>query len=322
MKSGSLFTPQPPPDEFDKFYAEVIEPDVRLSPGGKGTGQRSDKLALAAGFVVSVASVFWFMGLPAWMYGPVFVVGAALVLGAIQLRMGGAGMTAAEIRDSVVKHLAKYCELDYEKLPGREAIIDRFADAGTIAWTPISRHEDLCHGSQGSVDFEFVQIIGGVIPSRSGTKWLGLPIERLSERYTVDGLLVRFTLSRPVGKSLTVSNDRRLADRDNKEFEICELLTPHTGDDAFDADFRILDEWTDDARETLTMDLTQALRRASKDLGPMVFHIDGATAWIHVWVVGDVYELTSLGSALKSQSRRISAIMSTPRDLAQAIGQL
>ena len=322
MKSGSLFTPPPPPDELDKFYAEVIEPDVRLSTGGKGADRRSDKLGLGAGVVVSVASVLWFTGLPAWLYGPVFVVGAALVLGAIQLRMGGSGMTAAEIRDSVVKHLANYCELEYGKLPSREVIVERFADAGAIAWTPISRHEDLCYGSQGSVEFEFVQIIGGVIPSRSGVKWLGLPIEKLSERYTVDGLLVRFTLSRPLGTSLTVSNDRRLADRDNKDFEICELLTPHTGDEAFDDDFRIVDEWTEEAREILTTGLTQALRRASKNLGPMIFHIDGSTAWVHVWVVGDMYELTSLGSALKNQSRRISAIMSTPRELAQAIEQL
>ena len=54
---------------------------------------------------------------------------------------------------------------------------------------------------------------------------------------------------RPLGTSLTVSNDRRLADRDNKDFEICELLTPHTGDEAFDDDFRIVDEWTEEARE-------------------------------------------------------------------------
>ena len=59
MKSGSLFTPPPPPDEFDKFYAEVIEPDVRLSTGGKGADRRSDKLGLGAGVVVSVASVLW-----------------------------------------------------------------------------------------------------------------------------------------------------------------------------------------------------------------------------------------------------------------------
>ena len=38
----------------------------------------------------------------------------------------------------------------------------------------------------------------------------------------------------------------------------------------------------------LTTGLTQALRRASKNLGPMIFHIDGSTAWVHVWVVGDM----------------------------------
>jgi hypothetical protein len=303
-------------DGLNEYFTNDIEPAIRTPQDSEFGPGRADRLAWGTLVVVALGVVCLVLGLPIWLYAPVLVAGAGLGLTALQLRMGGAGLSAMAIRDLIVARLAKFLACDYERDPESDRVEELFGAAGPISMTSIALRIDLLSGKEGGVTFHSVQIIGAVGPTRPNSLWLGVPVDQLTKRYTVDGLLMRFRLEASTGFCLTVSNDRRLGLRDKPESIIPELLTPATGHDGFDDDFRVLNKWHDDYRKLLTPPLCALLVQVGRDLGPLTAEVRNDEIWLNFWSVGDYYELTSLGSALASQTRRVASIMSMPRFIA------
>jgi hypothetical protein len=308
-----------PPDALDVYFTDTIEPVVRLSRGGEDLTPRANKLAIATLVGGAVAVAAWLLEAPVWIYGPVFVVAGAALLGTLQLRSGASGMTATQIRDHLVESLATFHGYEHQRSPTSEEVDAVFSDAGSISWTLISQRMDMIAGESDGIRFHGVQIIGGVGVSRPGPDWLGISVDDLTERFTVDGLLLRFDLPFTVHSPVTISNDRRLTYLDEPDASVVTLSSPESGDAAFDEEFRIVGQWTDELKQTLRGTLPAALLQLARELGPTTVEMRGNQAWASVWSIGDLYTLTSLGSALHPQTRRLSAIMSAPERVAEAL---
>lgn len=310
-----------PVDGLDLYYNESIEPPIRLPAGATKANPLGDHLAMGAFAVVCIGAALWVFGAPVWLYGLVFTLGAGLVLGAVQLKMGGAGMSAVQVRDHVVKCLAEFLALKYERAPDSANLDALFLDAGRLDLRSISLRQDLLSGEAEGIPFWSVQIIGAVVPARSSALWLGLPVDRLSDRYNVDGLLMRFDLPEDTGTHLTASSDRRLAHRDKPDSLIAPLAPIDTGDAPFDEEFRLLEGADGEPGEVLAPDLRALLVRLNRDLGPLTFRIDGDRAWLNIWSIGDCYEMITFGAGLRPETHRIARVMGAVREVAEVLGR-
>jgi hypothetical protein len=310
---------------FEAHYTTYIEPPVRLPRGLGEPSPLSNKLSIGAVVVLALSAGFWSLGAPPIVYGLGVLTGAAMVLTALQMRMGGHGMTLKGARDHVVLSLSEFLGLDYAGSPTIDDVHIALQSEGRVNPSGIMQLLDHVSGSVDDVHFQSMQLLGALSPDRAPPKatWLGIPLHKVTQRYTVDGLFVRFDFPEHTRMTQVVTTDRRLVHtEDGDEHELLTLVDIHSGHEAFDKEFRVVQEASDADAPPPEKAVCEVLAELAIDLGPLTFKVDGLHAYLSIWSVGDMYELSSLGISLPEQCRRIATIMSAPARLARALGSV
>ncbi|NKC15613.1 MAG: hypothetical protein GKR94_26470 [Gammaproteobacteria bacterium] len=321
---------------FEAFFRTRIEPPIRLPQGMGSPSPRVHAFTIASILCLLLGVGLWLLDTALPLAGLSVVAAAGLILVALQLRMGGHSMGLHEARDHVVGSVAVFLDLTLRPEFAIEDLQTLLRPAGRIEPNSIMRLADAMAGRVGRLAFTSVQVLGAVPPARSESSWLGLPLERVTGRYTVDGLLVRFDLPVSTGVCFTVSNDRRLAHPDEPDSAALNLIAPGCGLPSFDEEFRIVGEASRPPYRLssggapagvllpevrLPESVCITLLEIAADVGPTTLHINEDQAYLSVWAVGDIYEISSLGSGLRAECQRVAAIMATPAKLARVLLQ-
>ena len=309
-------------DGFEAYYADYVEHKIRLPNKTPKASARAIRLTYAALACTLITAAMWLCGIASHWVGLLAVLSATLVVGALQLRMAGTSLGAQETRNFVVRAMAEYLDYAYDAAPDADRVNGLLEGAGRISPTAVTRGGDWLHGSvklaDGTAQLRSAQVLGGAGPSidsQSGGYWFGMPIESLWSQFTVDGLLAQVELPHAFPANFTITSDTRLhaAPEDKASLRFAPVAT---GDEQFDEKFHVLDAWQPSFGPALSEGLREFLLECHERAGPVTLYTQDKTVFLGIWFVGDLYEITSLGVALRHQAHQVAKSMRIPAELA------
>lgn len=310
---------------FEAFYADYVEHKIRLPNKTPKASARAIWLTYAAIICTAITATAWMLAAPSHVVGLVAVLSATLTVGAVQLRMAGTSLGAHETRNFVVHSMAEFLQKEYELTPSMDRINEVIAGAGRISPTAITRGSDWFKGTTDLVDGECqiqsVQVLGAPGPSIdevSDGLWFGMSVEGLWSQYACDGLLARIEMPNEFPTNFTLTCDSRLS-TPSPGTSTVQFVATQTEDAEFDEHFFVLDCWQPQYAPALSEPLREFLKECRSVLGPVTIFVQEKVVFLSVWFIGDVYEITSLGFALRHQAHKIAQSILLPTELAKRL---
>ena len=309
-------------DGFEDHYNKLVEPRIRLPRKTRAASRRTLLIGYVALASTALTALLWLLDASSQLVGLLVVITGALVVGAVQLRMSGTSLGARETRDLVVESMAELLNLNYRAEMPLSEFKHRFRSMGDVSETSITRCVDLVSGELDHGAYQSAQLMGGTGPVRTlldgqEGQWLGIPVASIWDQYTVDGVLCHCELSGTL-TTHTVSCDTRVVNPTN-EAPRPPFVAARTDDSIFDERFYVLDEWPADGISWLTADVRTLLAAVAERFGPCTLFVCGGDAYLSIWMIGDAYEISSLGFALRRQAHSIAEAMRVTELLSRAL---
>ena len=146
-----------------------------------------------------------------------------------------------------------------------------------------------------------------------------MPVASIWDQYTVDGVLCECSLVEELATH-TISCDERVTGPPHE--------APHppfaptaTGDEAFDERFSILTAWPAEGVAWLTEDVRIFMTAIAERFGPCTLYVNGQYAYLSMWLIGDAYEISSLGFALRRQAHSVAEAMRVAELLGEVLSR-
>ena len=118
---------------FEQFYADVMEPRIRLPRKSPAASKRTVNVGYAALASTFLTLIGWLVSAPSELLGLLVIVSGALTVGALQLRMSGTSLGARDTRDFAVQSMAQFLQLEHRgELPLEQCNL-LFAHAGAVS---------------------------------------------------------------------------------------------------------------------------------------------------------------------------------------------
>lgn len=309
---------------FEEHYHDVVEPRIRLPRKTPAASRRTLLIGYAALASTGLTTLLWLLNASSQLVGLLVVTTGALIVGAVQLRMSGTSLGARETRNFIVESMAGLLNLQYRADMPLPEFASQFHDMGDVSQTSIARCVDHVVGKLPQGIYQSALLMGGTGPALTladGTagRWLGMPVASVWDQYTVDGVLCHCELQGAYAAH-TVSCDTRIVNP-AAEAPRPPFVAAATGDTVFDSRFHALDAWPHEGIAWLTDDVRTLLTGVAEHFGPCTLFVRGHDAYLSIWVIGDVYEITSLGSALRGQVHGVTQNLRIAELLSKALAK-